>query len=58
MNTSIQSIRNELSPYGFSVSPFATNPRLQVIKLTSDTVKLFIEQALPLGVQAIEYKPF
>tara|TARA_R110000744_G_scaffold35197_10_gene81836 strand:- start:1968 stop:2930 length:963 start_codon:yes stop_codon:yes gene_type:complete len=58
MNTSVIKIDNAASPYGFSVAPYAGNPRLQVIKLTSATVKEFIEQALPIGVQAIEYKPF
>lgn len=58
MNTSAIKLDNESIPQGFSVAPFAANPRLQVIKLSSDTVKGFIEQALPLGVQAIEYKPF
>jgi protein CsiD len=58
MNTSARKLNNESIPQGFSVAPFAANPRLQVIKLSSETVKGFIEQALPLGVQAIEYKPF
>lgn len=58
MNTSAIKLNNESIPQGFTLAPFATNPRLQVIKLSSETVKGFIEQALPLGVQAIEYKPF
>lgn len=58
MTNSVLSITNELSPYGFSVTPFTANPRLQVVTLTSKTMKEFIKQALPLGVQAIEYKPF
>ena len=58
MNTSAIKLKNESIPQGFTLVPFAANPRLQVIKLSSETVKGFIEQALPLGVQAIEYKPF
>ncbi|SEL83829.1 protein CsiD [Colwellia chukchiensis] len=60
MNTNVKQIENEikLNSHGFSVTPFAANPRLQVVKLSSETVKGFIEQALPFGVQAIEYKPF
>lgn len=58
MNESEKKIDHELSPAGFSIVPFTANPRLQVVKLASATVKGFIEQALPLGIQAIEYKPF
>lgn len=43
---------------GFSVSPFAKNPRLQVIDIETHIIDAFRAKALQWGVQAIEYKPF
>ena len=58
MNISAIKLNNEVTPQGFSIAPFAINPRLQVIKLSSETVKGFIEQVLPLGVQALSTSLF
>ncbi|WOH36717.1 glutarate dioxygenase GlaH [Thalassotalea fonticola] len=58
MNATAQQIANEFDHKGFTISPYANNSRLQLITLHADTVKLFIKQVSPYGLQAIEYKPF
>jgi protein CsiD len=49
---------NPNMPFGFRVSPFAANKRLQVVTLSREIVNAFKDDSAEFGVQALEYKPF
>lgn len=47
-----------IKPEGFTVEPFPTGTRLQVVTLNRATVEAFSESTEQWDMQAIEYKPF
>ncbi len=48
----------DIKPTGFSVTPFPTNKRIQVVTVNKAVIDAYEEKTAHLPVQALEYKPF
>ncbi len=48
----------DIKPVGFTVTPFPTNARIQVVEVNADVIEQYAEKIAHLPVQALEYKPF
>lgn len=49
---------NKVDPIGFTINLFPTNNRLQVIRLSADTINAFKLECTKMSVQSLEYKAF
>ncbi len=48
----------DIKPVGFTVQPFPTNERIQIVTVSADVISQYEEKTAHLPVQALEYKPF
>jgi protein CsiD len=58
MTVTLRAVETIFDPNGFSVNPYPTNERLQVVTLSNTVIKDFIAAVEQWPVQALEYKPF
>jgi len=54
----LRAVATSVEPCGFRINPYPGSKRLQVVTLTNEVIKEFIESVAQWPVQALEYKPF